>query len=217
MAEILPVNRTKQQARRYYDRISGIYDWLTISEAPLIEKGVKQLNISPGESILEVGCGTGRGLSLMARGLNSQGGLIGLDLSRKMLSVSRKKTEETQPKPDLIQGDATRLPVQAGQIDALFCSFTLELFAADEIVIVLHEFRRVMKPSGRLGVVALAQEPRNLSVRLYEFAHKLFPVAIDCRPIPLVALLQENGFEVTTSAIEKNWGLPVHITTCKKS
>jgi hypothetical protein len=41
---IAPILRSKGQARKYYNRISGIYDWLTISEKPLIQQGVETLN-----------------------------------------------------------------------------------------------------------------------------------------------------------------------------
>ena len=56
---VAPILRTKEQARRYYDRISPLYDWLTASEKPLIEKAVTALAPQTGETILEVGSGTG--------------------------------------------------------------------------------------------------------------------------------------------------------------
>lgn len=214
MSELLPVKRSKSQARRYYDRISGIYDWIASSEIIFIKKGVDLLSALPGEWILEIGTGTGTGLALIARALSGEGTLVGMDLSHRMLLASQEKTRVPNPAPYLIQGDGTHLPVQGDWFDGILCAFTLELFSAEEICTVLKDIQRVLKPSGRLVVVALAQQPHNLAVRLYELAHQLFPVAVDCRPIPLVDLLEDNGFKIRVKDTSMNWGLPVHIVLC---
>lgn len=65
MSDLLPVQRSKAQARRFYDRISGIYDILTASEKALIKDGLDLLGVQPGERALEIGCGTGSGLKLI--------------------------------------------------------------------------------------------------------------------------------------------------------
>lgn len=210
MNRIAPILRSKQQARQFYNRISRIYDWLTASEEPLIRKGIEKLSPRPGERILEIGCGTGTGLVRMERAVSNlgdtTGSIVGLDLSHQMLIESQKKSQT-----DLLQGDATKLPVRSEIFDGVFCSFTLELFPEEEIPIVLGEIRRVLKSQGRLVVIALAKPPENMAVRLYEFAHKVFPVAIDCRPIPLKHILETNGFQIEAEMQFMNWGLPVEL------
>lgn len=210
MNNILPIHRSKQQARRYYDRISRFYDTLTASEEALIQRGVQLLALQPDERLLEIGCGTGRALRLFGKNTSGDSRLVGLDLSRQMLLRSRAKN--ISPSPQYIQADGTFLPLQSGRFDAVFTSFTLELFSEPDIHSVLSECRRVLKPSGRLGVVALAGTPRTLAVRLYELVHRLFPVAVDCRPIPLTAFLKANGFQLITAEKDVNWGLPIHLT-----
>ena len=212
---MLPINRSKNQARRYYDRISQFYETLTSSEGGIILQGIKLLAVGPGERMLEIGCGPGTGLKLLAETTPGIEVLVGLDLSRKMLLQSQRK--QMSPHSHLIQGDGAHLPLPRDTFDALFSAFTLELFSQEEIHVVLDECRRVLKPNGRLGVVSLAGSPRTLSVRLYELAHRLFPVAVDCRPIPLVDLLEENGFCIQTAEKSLNWGLPVILTVSTKS
>jgi len=208
---MLPIHRSKNQAQRYYDRISGIYDWLTAGERGLIRSGVELLAPKPGETILEIGCGTGTGLKWIAEALSGSGQVFGLDLSYQMLIRSQGKSRQLKSAPSLILGDGANLPLQEDHFDAIFCTFTLELFPEDEISIVMDEFSRVLKPAGRITVVALSREPYNLPVRIYEFAHRQFPVALDCRPIPLEEILTICGVDILEAQKSMNWGLPVDL------
>lgn len=214
MTNILPVKRSKAQAQQYYDRISQVYDRLTVSEAALIERGTALLAVQPGEKLLEIGCGTGRALGYFAKSILVDGVHIGLDLSRKMLLRSQAK--HILPAPFLIQGDGSCLPLQADSFHAIFMAFTLELFTQQDIHAVLSECWRVLNRDGRLGVVALGGDPHTVGLRLYELVHRLFPVAVDCRPIPLESLLESNKFQLIQSEKVINWGLPIHITVSAK-
>ncbi len=65
---VLPVFQTREQTRTFYDRISRVYDLLAErSEAPIRRKGLELLTALPGETVLEVGFGTGRCLASLAR------------------------------------------------------------------------------------------------------------------------------------------------------
>ena len=216
MNEMLPIKRSKTRARRFYDRISGIYDTLTSSEKALIKQGVELIAVQPGEHVLEIGCGTGSALKFILDSDLNPAGVIGLDLSRKMLLQSQKKNSQVEPPPLHIQGDGVHLPLLNNSLDVVFISFTLELFSKADLTKVLGECHRVLKSKGRLGVVSLASTPRTLPLKIYELAHQLFPVAVDCRPIPLVELLEANGFETITAKKHRNWGLPIHLTLSRK-
>jgi ubiquinone/menaquinone biosynthesis C-methylase UbiE len=208
---MLPVSRSQKNAQKYYDRLSKIYDWLTASERALIEKGVEILAPAKGEALLEIGCGTGTGLNAIAKDLDGTGKLIGLDLAFKMLAEARYKDLFSQSNVILLQSDATKLPINNGELDAVYCAFTLELFSKTEMIAVLGEIHRVLSPTGRLVAASLSRLPRNLAVRLYELGHRIFPVALDCRPIPLAEIIQQAGFTIRHTEKFMNWGLPVDI------
>jgi ubiquinone/menaquinone biosynthesis C-methylase UbiE len=215
MSNMLPVSRSKREAQRYYDLLSKIYDWMAASERSLIEKGVTILAPVQGEAILEIGCGTGTGLTAISRGMNNKGILIGLDLAYNMLIEAKQKESYAQPNVILLQGDATNLPLNNNELDAVYCAFTLELFSQAEMLAVLGEIHRVLSTTGRLVVVALSRSPRNLAVRMYEFGHRLFPVALDCRPIPLIEIIQNAGWTIEQTEKFMNWGLPVEIVLAR--
>lgn len=213
---MLPINRSKKQAQRYYDRLSKIYNWLTSSEQALIKKGVQRLAPNPRERILEIGCGTGTGLAKIAQRMNGGGQLVGLDLSFKMLEKSKHRLDSAQTPCFLVENDAVQLPLKTNALDGVYCAFTLELFSQDEIKATLHEIRRVLRPEGRIVVVSLSGEPHNLMARLYELGHRLFPVALDCRPIPTRTILENAGFRIIDAHKFMNWGLPVDMILARE-
>jgi ubiquinone/menaquinone biosynthesis C-methylase UbiE len=209
LKNLIPVHQSKQQIKQNYDNLSSYYDWLTQSEKQIIKVGIDLISPSPGDSILEVGSGTGTALKMMAESFPHLLNLTGLDISRKMLGKSKSKTDENMPFISHVQGDCTALPMKDDLFEHLFCSFTLDLLSADEIHLALDEMRRVIKPSGQLIIISMASSPRTLAIRLYEAAHKCFPKIIDCRPIPLYNLLQDKNFHILKSIKQSNFGLPI--------
>ncbi len=199
--EILRVFQTRAETRAFYDKIARVYDTLAErSEAPVRQRGLELLNVRPGETVLEIGCGTGRSLAELAERIGRGprgGGLIGLDLSRGMLGQSRELLDGRAPVL-LVVGDATRLPLAGDAVDAIFISFTLELFDTPEIPAVLAECRRVLKPNGRMVVVGMSKEGPGggAMVKVFEWTHRHFPNFVDCRPIYVRRALEQAGFAI---------------------
>jgi ubiquinone/menaquinone biosynthesis C-methylase UbiE len=131
-----------------------------------------------------------------------------------MAAVAQSRIRRTawQDRVGLLVGDALRLPCAPASLDALFACFTVELFDTPEIPAVLAECRRALRGGGRLCAVSLVREtPLNFMTRLYEWAHRKFPAAVDCRPILLRKALMESGFTIRESVRKTMWGLPVEI------
>jgi demethylmenaquinone methyltransferase/2-methoxy-6-polyprenyl-1,4-benzoquinol methylase len=136
-----------------------------------------------------------------------------------MYNVASARVEEAglSKRVDLKCGDAVQLPYEPDSFDAIFTSFTLELFDSPEIPIVLQECRRVLRGGGRLGVVAMSKRGEaGLPVRLYEWAHEKIPNYVDCRPISVQKMLANAGFQVIERIEMKMWGLPVDAVLVSK-
>ena len=162
---------------------------------------------------------TGYALVALARTVGSSGKVCGIDLSEGMCRVAQARAQKAHmaERVKLTCGDAVRLPYAARSFDAVYMSFTLELFDTPEIPTVLRECARVLRDGGRLGVIAMSKRGRvTLMTRLYAWAHQRFPRYVDCRPIPVRQVIEEAGFQVETVTALSMWGLPVEVVVARK-
>jgi len=211
-ASISPVKRSKEQARRYYNRLSHWYDLIAGSEAPFRQRGLALLSAQPGERILEIGFGTGESLVTLGKAVGKEGFVYGIELSDGMIAQAEQRLAESglEGRTSLLLADGAQAPFSASSFDAIFMSFTLELFDTPEIPSVLQQCRRLLHPRGRLGVVSLVKtEYPGLAERIYEWVHQKMPVAVDCRPIRAQESLRRAGFAIKQVVHESMWGLPV--------
>ena len=148
---------SREQTRQNYDRMSRWYDMFAGSERKFTETGLQLLGVKSGERVLEIGFGTGHSLLKMAQQAGETGLVAGVELSSGMIEVARKRIQPggLGSSAQMIQGDSTLLPFVSDSFDAVFLSFTLELFSESEIPIVLGECRRVLKDSATIWVIGI--------------------------------------------------------------
>lgn len=211
-----------QLTQKFYDRISKAYDLIADSgERDARNQGIDALQLDAGESVLDIGYGTGSAVLELARRIGPEGSVTGIDISPGMQSVAQEKLEEsgTQAKVQFDVGSALQMPYADDTFDTVFTSFTLELFPADDIPTLLAEARRVLKPSGRLGVVAMASvregEHDSLMESIYKWSHHHFPHIVDCRPIDVEKFVTAAGFQMTHDERIEIWAMPVAIVVAK--
>jgi len=217
---VLRVHRTRAQAKKTYDKISRFYDYFAgVSEKKHRNQALKLLDIKKGDVVLEIGFGTGHCLMKMAKLVGEDGNVYGIDISSGMLEISKQRLKKAGllDRVELYCGDALEMPYENNKFDAVFMSFTLELFDTPEIPEILTKIKRVLKPNGRLGVVSMSKEnEKSLLLELYEWAHKKFPQYVDCRPIYVKQSINEAGFEIKYREKFKLSGLPVEIVIAVK-
>ena len=218
---IAPVLRTKEEARRNYNRLGSRYDLLEgMWERKYRKAGLRLLGVRPGERVLDIGCGTGAALVPLAETVGPRGKVYGIDIAEKMIAASARRAARAglAGRVELVRGDAAELPWHDGTVDAVFMSFTLELFDTPEIPVVLAECRRVLRADGRICVVSLAKGPGHrgsLMLKLYEWGHRKFPKLLDCRPIPSEHFLHKTGFDISDREEYSMAGLPVDVVLAK--
>ncbi len=215
MTESLDKHETNQT---FYDRISEAYDLIAdAGERKARLAGEAALAVAEGDSVLEIGFGTGNSLINFASQVGPSGSVHGIDISPGMKKVTEAKLDQAELKAPvhLAVGDARELPYEDGMFDAVFSSFTLELFPLEDIVAVLQQAKRVLKSSGRIGIVSMSVVQENdhpsLLEDAYVWMHRHFPHLVDCQPIDVPEHLGQAGLKIDSQEEIKIWTMPVAV------
>jgi len=182
-----------------YDKLSGIYDiWGMLTESRARGRAIDLAAIEDGQHILEVAVGTGLAfIEIVKR--NSHGQNVGIDLSPGMLEKAKKRLSALPgANYSLRTGTAFDLQMATGSIDLLVNNYLFDLISFDDMDKVLLEFKRVLKPGGRLVLVNMTKGER-LGSGLYDFIYRLSPKTMGgCRGVRLTDKLTQHGFTVET-------------------
>lgn len=116
--------------------------------APLADAALAKASLRPGQTVLDVACGTGIVARLAAERLGPGADIIGVDISPDMLAEAEALSTAAGVRIDWRHGDATRLPVDDDSVDVAFCQLSLQ-FIEDKAGAAL-ELHRVVKPGGRV-------------------------------------------------------------------
>ena len=217
--DIQRVLTSKAETKAFYNKIARVYDLLSeSSEEPIRRLGLEKLDIRAAERVLEIGFGSGLSLVQLAGLVGKTGRVLGADLAEKMIEVAREKLRDNdlEDRVELICADATSLPYPSGSVDAIFMSFTLELFDTPEIPIVLSECQRVLRSGGRILVISISKQGEGGTMRhIFEWTHQHFPNFLDCRPIFARQSLEDAGFKIESADNRSMW-VPVEIVLGRK-
>lgn len=107
----------------FYGRWATIYD--RVARLPGLRSwrasAVDALALSPGDTVAEMGCGTGANVPELREQVGPEGRVVGLDITAEMLRAARRHPDRTGPGVDYLLADATRPPVRA--VDAVLGVF----------------------------------------------------------------------------------------------
>jgi ubiquinone/menaquinone biosynthesis C-methylase UbiE len=154
------------QVAARYDRLARWYRFagpLILLAPGFRRKAVKRLGLKRGDTVLEIGCGTGRNLALLCDAVGADGVVIGVDASAGMLAQARQLVGRHHWKNvRLIQQDAAGLALEE-QVDAVFFSLSYSVLPDREPVLL--KAWEAVRPGGSFGDHgrrASSQPPRSL-------------------------------------------------------
>jgi len=131
----------------YYDFTVNL---VTLGKARALRKmTVAQALIKPGDSVLDVGCGTGE-VTLLAKTRAKEGKVYGIDPAPEMIAVARSKAARKKLDVDFRLGVIEALPFPDASLDVVTSSLMMHHLPEELKVRGLAEIYRVLKPGGRL-------------------------------------------------------------------
>jgi len=170
----------------HYAWLTSIYDpvvRLTCREAKFKKELVQQVGASPGESVLDLGCGTAT-LSILLKKAFPEAEIVGLDGSDQILEIAKEKVKGAGAQITFLHALSYEIPVEDNHFDRVVSSFFFHHLNRYDKKRTLDEVYRVLRPAGELHVADWGKPPNTL-----------FRLAFG-----IVQLL--DGFETTRDSVE---------------
>lgn len=110
-------------SQQFYGRWAGLYDVLshdTPGLGRLRAKAVDALDLAPGDTVLDLGCGTGANVPYLERAVGPSGRVLGIDFTRPVLDRARARHGDEHV--SFVHADVDALPLDE-PVDAIFATF----------------------------------------------------------------------------------------------
>jgi demethylmenaquinone methyltransferase/2-methoxy-6-polyprenyl-1,4-benzoquinol methylase len=209
----------KEKVQEMFDNIAPTYDTLNHVLSMNVDKlwrrhALKEIVDGTPQRILDVACGTGDSTISIAKAAGEGSEVTGVDISEGMMALVQGKAEKAgvAGRIGLAVADGEALPYADGTFDRVTCAFGIRNFEHKEQG--LSEFRRVLKPGGKVVILELSV-PQNRVVRwaydLYfthllpaiggvvsgdKAAYRYLPASVHGFPAPqaFCRMMEEAGF-----------------------
>lgn len=171
-------------------------------EGRLREKFLRPVRLQTGESVLDVGCGTGSLAIAAKRRVGVAGEVCGLDASAPMIARARNKARKAGLELSFQSGVAEALPFPDARFDVVLNTVMLHHLPRTARQECVGEMRRVLKPGGRLLVVEFggaASHGRGPIAHLHRHGQ--------IKPRELVELVGDAGFNIVETGMVGIWDL----------
>jgi len=140
---------------RYRAHAPG-YDASAVRTMPLRRRTVAKLELRPGETVLDVACGTGLSFPLLREGVGETGRVVGVELSPDMLALARERcVREGWRNVTLIESAMETADLQ-GPVDAILFNFTHDVLRSPA---ALERILAAARPGTRVAVAGMKLAP----------------------------------------------------------
>ena len=178
---------------RYYDLFLNL---LSLGQYSHLIKGVvEKMGINLGQSILDLGSGSGENDCFMAEKVGSQGRIVGLDISDEM---SARAWKRCRGYPSIVfEKQRIELPLPyKEEFDKVFISFVLHGFEDDQKVGIVRNAYQALKPGASFYVLDYAEFDidRMWFPLRWAFARWECQLAVEFLKLDIKGMLQAQGF-----------------------
>ena len=170
---------------RYRAHAAG-YDASAQRTLPLRRRTIAKLGLRPGQSVLDVACGTGLSFPLLQEGVGATGRVIGVELSPDMLALARQRGARAGWRNVTLIESAMETAEIPGPVDAILFNFTHDVLRSPA---ALARIFAAARPGARIAVAGMKLVPWWLA------------------PVNLVVLAQARPYMTTFEGLGRPWSL----------
>lgn len=135
----------------FYGRWAELYD--RVAALPFVRSwrasAADALDLGSGDTVAEMGCGTGANVPELRERVGRDGRVVGLDVTSEMLAQARRHADRTGPEVAYLRADATRPPVDG--VDAVLATFVAGVFA--DPAAAVDAWCDCVRPGGRVALL----------------------------------------------------------------
>lgn len=155
---------TYRKKARHYDVTSRLYPVPGYPQRSQRRRTVEALGLRPGDTVVDVACGTGLNFSLLKQAIGPEGRIVGVDLTDAMLDQAQERIEANGwSNVSLVQADAAAFEFPP-EVDAILSTYALTQVPGSEEVVA--NGAAALAPGGRMAVLDLKlpdHTPRRLA------------------------------------------------------
>ena len=182
------VSTSFDETAEHYDRINS---WLSFgTDRRYRKEALLRAGLKAGMKVADVGCGTGLVSDIAREVVGPEGSVVSIDPSRGMLMEAVRRGRVNWP----LRGKGEALPIAEASVDFLTMSFALRHVA--DLEETFREYKRVLRPGGRLLLLEMTPPRRGL-LRFLLKAHMRYV-------IPFMTRIS-TGSQTATSLYEYCW------------
>ena len=180
--------------KRKYRRNAVFYNLVDRPLRRVRERAVARLDLRPGSSVLDFGCGTGLSFGMLERAVGRDGRMIGVDASPDMLAQARRLVaHHGWTNVRLLEANAEGVALDLESVDAVLCFYTHDIMQSDAAI---ETAAAALRLGGRF-VAAGAKRTSGLRARL------LNPVTVT---YSRTAIANLDGFDRPWAHLERRLG-----------
>ena len=145
-----------RRALANYRRFAAGYDATCGRIEAIRSAAIDALALRPGERVLDVACGTGPTLPLLAHRVGPRGAAVGVELCPEMAEQARRRVREAGPQVSVIEGAVEDMPDDGRRFDALLMCWTHDVLQSPEAIARLIA---VSAPGARVAIAGMIALP----------------------------------------------------------
>ena len=152
--EIIAAYRQRAPSYDLVVKLFDLFAWFGFNISGWRKQAISDLGLKAGDTVVDIGCGTGLNFPLLYRAVGPRGTIIGVDLSDAMLAQARQTAEAMQwANVQLVCADASQFDFPP-RVNAVLSTYALTLVPGPERVI--SKATEALTPGGRLVVLDMA-------------------------------------------------------------